>query len=98
MKSVRQKAIWKSRRPKFSLKDSLQESHVKSQAKSDVVYLSFSLRKGKNQNIYLSKNYMPGLATEAGQKAVELKPDLILMDVGLPSLSGSANSPSYSGI
>jgi DNA-binding response OmpR family regulator len=41
---------------------------------------------------------MPGLATEAGQKAVELKPDLILMDVGLPALSGSANSPSYSEI
>jgi DNA-binding NarL/FixJ family response regulator len=41
---------------------------------------------GKRQNLQVVGEASDGL--EAIQKAVELKPDLILMDIGLPSLNG----------
>jgi len=46
-KSVRQKAIWKSRRPRFSLKHSLRNIQLKIRAgQAEVMYLRFIVRTG----------------------------------------------------
>ena len=47
-------------------------------------YIRFTL--DKRPDLQIVRELSDGL--EAVQKAVELKPDLILMDIGLPSLNG----------
>jgi DNA-binding NarL/FixJ family response regulator len=47
-------------------------------------YIRFTL--GKRLDLQIVREVSDGL--EAVQKAVDLKPDLILMDIGLPSLNG----------
>jgi len=48
--------------------------------------LFISLTLGKRRDLQIIGEVSDGL--EAVQEAVELKPDLILMDIGLPSLNG----------
>ena len=46
---------------------------------------------GSRQDLQVVGEASDGL--EAVQKAVELKPDLVLMDIGLPSLNGIEAAP-----